>query len=126
MAGKQKWMTSAATARGAVAVKTAIGNITPPPWATRMTAVWVNTLIGALLTTAESVGGILELEGSGIESQAFPTDQENMLTGGDAHLAAHIIPVNIPVSALAPITGSTTMDDTITGAVLHRWGCCFE
>ena len=126
MAGKQKWMVSAATARGATGVKTAIGNITPPPWATRMTAVWCNALVGALLTTAESVGGILELEGSGIESQAFPLDQENMLTGGDSSLPAHIIPVNIPVSALAPITGSTTMDDTVTGAILNRWGCCFE
>lgn len=122
----QKWMVSAATARGATGVKTAIGNITPPPWAKRITAVWVNTLIGALLTTAESVGGILELEGTGMESQAFPTDQENMLTGGDAHLPAHIIPVDIAVAPLAAITGSTTMDDTITGAILNRWGCCFS
>lgn len=122
----QKWMVSAATARGATGVKTAIGNITPPPWAKRISAIWCNTLVGALLTTAESVGGILELEGSGIEQQAFPLDQENMLTGGDAHLPAHIIPVNIPCSPLAAITGSTTMDDTVTGAILHRWGCCFE
>jgi len=122
----QKWMVSAATARGAVGVKTNIGAIVPPPWAKRMTAVWCNTLVGALLTTAESVGGILELEGTGIESQAFPLDQENMLTGGDSSLPAHIIPVNIPCQGLASIMGSTTMDDTVTGAVLNRWGCCFE
>lgn len=122
----QKWMVSAATARGATGVKTAIGNITPPPWAKRLSAVWCNTLVGAVLTTAESTGGILELEGTGIESQAFPLDQENMLTGGDAHLPAHIIPVNIPCTGLAAITGSTTLDDTVTGAQLHRWGCCFE
>ena len=122
----QKWMTSAATARGATGVKTAIGNITPPPWAKRIKAVWCNALVGAVLTTAESVGGILELESSGMESQAFPLDQENMLTGGDAHLPAHIIPVDIEVAPLAAITGSTTMDDTVTAAILHRWGCCFS
>jgi hypothetical protein len=122
----QKWMTSGATARGATGVKTAIGTITPPPWAKRMVAVWCNALVGALLTTAESVGGILELESSGMESQAFPLDQENMLTGGDAHLPAHIIPINIPVSGNTLITGSTTMDDTVTAAILQRWGCCFE
>ena len=122
----QKWMVSAATARGAVGVKTAIGTITPPPWAKRIAAVWCNALVGALLTTAESVGGIFELEGTGIESQAFPLDQESMLTGGDSSLPAHIIPVNIPCTGLAGILGSTTMDDTVTGAILNRWGCCFE
>lgn len=122
----QKWMVSAATARGATGIKTAIGAIVPPPFAKRMVAIWCNTLVGALLTTAESVGGILEIESAGMEAQAFPLDQENMLTGGDAHLPAHIIPVNIPVTPLSAITGFTTLDDTVTGAQLHRWGCCFE
>jgi hypothetical protein len=122
----QKWMTSGATARGATGVKTAIGVITPPPWAKRISAIWSNTFGGALLTTAEAVSGILELEGTGIESQAFPLDQVNMLTGGSAQLPSHIVPVSIPCTGLAGITGSTTMDDTVTGACLHRWGCCFE
>ncbi|MCJ7510079.1 MAG: hypothetical protein MUP14_04225 [Dehalococcoidia bacterium] len=122
----QKWMCSVATAHGAVGVKTNIGAIIPPPWAKKIKAVWCNTLVGAVLATAESVGGILELDGTGIESQAFPIDQENMLTGGDAHLPAHIIPVDIPCSPLAQVMGATTMDDTVTAAVLNRWGCCFE
>jgi len=122
----QKWMVSVATARGAFNVKTNIGAIIPPPWAKRISAVWCNALVGALFTTAESVGGIFELDGSGIENQAFPLDQENMLTGGDSSIPAHIIPVNIQCAALASIMGSTTMDDTVTGAILNRWGCCFE
>jgi len=122
----QKWMSSAATARGATGVKTAIGTITPPPWAKRISAIWANSFGGALLTTAEAVSGILELEGTGIESQVFPLDQVNMLTGGSAQLPSHVIPVNIPVAPLAGIVGSMTMDDTVTGALLQRWGCCFE
>jgi hypothetical protein len=88
--------------------------------------VWCNVLVGALLTTAESVGGIFEMEGQGMESQQFPTDQENMLTGGDAHLPCHIIPVDIQCYPSIAITGYTTMDDTITGALLNRWGACFS
>jgi hypothetical protein len=122
----QKWMSSAGAAHGAVGVRTGIGPITPPPWAKRIKAVWCNSLVGALLTTAESVGGLFEIDGTGIESQSFPLDQENMLTGGDAHLPAHIIPVDIPCSPLAAITGYTIMDDTVTGALFQRWGCCFS
>jgi hypothetical protein len=122
----QKWMVSAPTARGATGVKTAIGAITPPPFARRISAIWCTTMCGALLTTAESIGGIFEVESAGMEAQAFPLDQENMLTGGDAHLPAHIIPVNLAVTALSAITGYTTLDDTVTGGMLHRWGCCFE
>lgn len=122
----QKWMASGPTVRGATGIKTAIGNITPPPWAKKIKAVWSMVLGGAVLTTAESITGILELEGSGLEQQTFPIDQESMLTGGDAHLPTHIIPVDIACSPLANILGSITFDDTVTGGLLLRWGCCFE
>src|SRR4030065_139668 len=60
----QKWMVSVATARGAVGVKTPIGTITPPPWAKRISAVWCNALVGALLTTAASRGKRVRYTGS--------------------------------------------------------------
>jgi hypothetical protein len=123
----QHWQASAPVARGATGVRTNIGPITPPPGAKRIVAIWCTTLGGALLTTAEAVSGILELEGPGISvPQQFPLDQENMLTGGDAHLPAHIIPVNIPCQENSAVTAFSTMDDTVTGALLQRWGICTE
>lgn len=123
----QHWQTSAPVARGATGVRTNIGPITPPPGARAIKAIWFQTLGGAVLTTAESVSGIAELEGPGISvPQQFPLDQENMLTGGDAHLPTHIIPVNIPCTENSAITCFTTLDDTVTGALLQRWGICTE
>jgi len=123
----QHWQASAAVARGATGIKTNIGNIIIPKSASRITAVWCNALVGALLTTAESVGGIFELESPDMSGpQQFPLDQENMLTGGDSSLPCHIIPVNIEVAGGATVTGYTTMDDTVTGAILNRWGICTE
>ncbi len=123
----QHWQVSAATARGAVGIKTAIGTITTPKTSSKITAVWSQILGGALLTTAEAVSGILELDSPDISTpQQFPTDQVNMLTGGSAQLPVHIIPVNIPCPGGADVVGSITMDDTVTGALLLRWGICTE
>ena len=123
----QHWQASAPVARGATGVRTNIGAITPPPGAKTIKAIWLSTLGGALLTTAESISGIFELEGPGISvPQQFPMDQENMLTGGDSSLATHIIPVNIPCTENSAITCFTTLDDTVTGALLQRWGICTE
>jgi hypothetical protein len=124
--GKQVWQASAPVARGATGTKTSMGAITPPPGSSKIIAVWSSVLGGALLTTAESISGILELEGKGIDSQQFPLDQENMLTGGDAHLPTHIIGVNIPCVPMAPVNGFITLDDTVTGALQFRWGICTE
>jgi hypothetical protein len=123
----QHWQASAPVARGATGVRTNIGPITPPPSATKIVAIWCSTLGGALLTTAESISGIFELEGPGISvPQQFPLDQENMLTGGDAHLPTHIMKVSIPCRENSPINCFTTLDDTVTGALLQRWGICTE
>jgi hypothetical protein len=123
----QHWQASAPVARGATGVRTNIGAIIPPPGSGRITAIWFSVLGGALLTTAESVSGIAELEGPGISvPQQFPLDQENMLTGGDAHLPVHIIPVNIPCTQNSAVTCFTTLDDTVTGVLLQRWGICTE
>jgi hypothetical protein len=123
----QHWQASAATARGATGIKTAIGNIILPKSATKISAIWCQILGGALLTTAEAVSGILEVESPDLSGPLqFPTDQQNMLTGGSAQLPTHIIPTNIPVQGGATVTGSITMDDAVTGACLLRWGCCTE
>jgi len=123
----QHWQASVATARGAVGIKTAIGTIIVPKGASRITAIWCQILGGALLTTAEAVSGILELDSPDISTpQQFPTDQQSMLTGGSAQLPTHIIPVNIAVAGGASIVGSITLDDTVTGALLCRWGLCTE
>lgn len=123
----QHWQVSAATARGATGIKTAVGTITTPKTSSKITAVWSQIFGGALLTTAEAVSGILELEGPDISTPLqFPTDIVNMLTGGSAQLPTHIIPVNVPCPGGADIAGSITMDDTVTGAVLLRWGICTE
>jgi len=123
----QHWQVSAATARGAVGIKTPIGTITTPKTSSKITAVWSQILGGALLTTAEAVSGILELDSPDISTpQQFPTDQHNMLTGGSAQLPVHIIPVNIPCPGGADVIGSITMDDTVTGVLLCRWGICTE
>jgi hypothetical protein len=122
----QVWQASVATARGATGIKTAIGTLQMPPGHTKIKALWCQVLGGAVLTTAESVSGILILEGQGMVTQSLPTDQENMLTGGDAHLPTHIIPVDIPVAANSAVAGSITLDDTVTGALLLRWGMCTE
>jgi hypothetical protein len=123
----QHWQSSAPVARGATGVRTNIGQITPPPGAKMIKAIWCTTLGGAGLTTAESISGIIELEGPGISVPLqFPLDQENMLTGGDAHLPTHIIPVSIPCTENSAITAFTTLDDAVTNALLHRWGICTE
>ena len=123
----QHWQVSAATARGAVGIKTPIGTITTPKTSSKIVAVWSQILGGALLTTAEAVSGILELEGPDISTPLqFPTDQHNMLTGGAAQLPTHIIPVNIPCPGGADVVGSITLDDAVTGALLCRWGICTE
>ena len=123
----QHWQSSVATARGATGIKTAVGNIVIPKGATKITAIWSQVFGGALLTTAEAVSGILEVESPDVSGPLqFPTDTVNMLTGGSAQLPTHIIPVNIPVAGGATLTGSITMDDTVTGACLLRWGCCTE
>jgi len=123
----QHWQVSPATARGAVGIKTPIGTITTPKTSSKISAVWCQILGGALLTTAEAVSGILELEGPDISTPLqFPTDQQNMLTGGSAQLPTHIIPVNIPCPGGADVVGSITLDDTTTGVLLCRWGICTE
>ena len=123
----QHWQASAATARGATGIKTLIGNIVIPKSATKITGVWSQILGGALLTTAEAVSGILEVESPDLNGPLqFPTDQQNMLTGGSAQLPTHIIPTNIPVAGGATVSGYITMDDTVTGAVLCRWGLVTE
>jgi hypothetical protein len=123
----QHWQASVATARGATGIKTAIGTIIVPKGASKIKAIWSVVLGGAVLTTAESISGILEIESADISGPLqFPLDQENMLTGGDAHLPAHIIPTNIDVAGGASIVGSITLDDTVTGALLFRWGICTE
>jgi hypothetical protein len=123
----QHWQASVATARGATGIKTAIGNIVICKSATKITAIWSQIFGGALLTTAEASSGILELESPDLSGPLqFPTDQVNMLTGGSAQLPTHIIPVNIPVSGGATVAGSITLDDTVTGACLCRFGICTE
>lgn len=123
----QHWQASVATARGATGIKTAIGTIIVPKSATKITGVWSSVMGGALLTTAEAISGILELESPDISTPLqFPLDQVNMLTGGSAQLPAHIIPTNIPVSGGASVVGSVTFDDTVTGAVLCRFGLVTE
>jgi len=123
----QHWQASVATARGATGIKTAIGTIIVPKSATKIIGVWSQVLGGGLLTTAEAVSGILELESPDISGPLqFPTDQQNMLTGGSAQLPAHIIPTNIPVAGGASVVGSITLDDAVTGALLLRWGCVTE
>jgi hypothetical protein len=123
----QHWQASVATAHGATGIKTLIGNIVIPKSATKIKAVWSVVLGGALLTTAESISGILELESPDVSGPLqFPLDQENMLTGGDAHLPAHIIPVDIDVAGGATVSGYATLDDTVTGGLLFRWGICTE
>jgi hypothetical protein len=123
----QHWQSSAATARGAVGIKTAIGNIIIPKSASKIVGIWCQIFGGALLTTAEASSGILELDSPDLSGPLqFPTDQVNMLTGGSAQLPTHIIPTNIPVAGGATVTGSITFDDTVTGACLCRWGCVTE
>ena len=123
----QHWQASATGTRGAVGVKTAGGAITTPKTSSKITAVWVQTLGGALLTTAEAVSGIFEIEGPDVSTPLqFPTDQQSMLTGGSAQLSTHIIPTNIPCPGGATLQGYLTMDDTVTGALLWRWGICTE
>lgn len=123
----QHWQASAPGTRGATGVKTAIGTIITPKTSSRITAIWATVLGGAVLTTAESISGILEIESPDISGPLqFPLDQENMLTGGDAHLPVHIIPVNIPCVGGASLVGSITLDDTVTGALQFRWGICTE
>jgi hypothetical protein len=123
----QHWQASVPTARGATGIKTAIGTIITPKQSTKIVAVWCQIFGGALLTTAEASSGILELESPDISTPLqFPTDTVNMLTGGSAQLPTHIIPTNIPCQGGASVVGSITMDDTITGATLCRWGICTE
>ncbi len=126
MAKGEIWQASGATAHGATGVKTAIGTLVVPPGHKRIKAIWSVVLGGALLTTAESISGILDVEGNGMDHQQFPIDQENMLTGGDAHLPAHLIPCNIPVDSQSNVLGSITFDDTVTGGLLLRWGMCTD
>lgn len=123
----QHWQAGAATTRGAVGIKTAIGNIVIPKGATKITAIWSQILGGATQTTGEAISGILEIESPDVSGPLqFPTDQVNMLTGGASQIPTHVIPVNIPVAGGATLTGSITLDDTVTGAILLRWGCCTE
>jgi hypothetical protein len=123
----QHWQAGPATARGAVTVKTNIGAITTPKTSSKIVALWVTTFGGALLTTAEAISGIFEIEGPDISTPLqFPLDQVSALTDGVAALPARIIPVNIPCPGGATLQGFTTMDDTVTGAVLQRWGICTE
>lgn len=123
----QHWQASVATARGATGIKTAIGTIITPKSSTKITAFWSQIFGGALLTTAEACSGIFELESPDISTPLqFPTDTVNMLTGGSAQLPTHIIPCNIPCQGGASVIGSLTMDDTVTGATLARWGICTE
>jgi len=123
----QHWQASVATARGATGIKTTIGTITVPKSASRIIGVWSQIGIGAVLTTAEAIGGILDIESPDISGpNQFPTDQINMLTGGSMQLPAHIIPCNIPCAGGCDVLGSITMDDTITGATLMRFGLVTE
>jgi hypothetical protein len=123
----QHWQSSVATAHGAVGIKTAIGNIITPKQSTRITAIWCQIGIGAAVATVESSGGILELDSADISTPLqFPTDQFNLVTGGQFNLPTHIIPVNIPCPGGATVMGSITFDDTVTAATLCRWGICTE
>jgi hypothetical protein len=123
----QHWQASAATAHGAVGIKTNIGAITTPKTSSKIVAVWVQTFGGAVITIAESISGILEIEGPDISTPLqFPLDQQNILTDGTINLPTHIIPVNVACPGGATLQGFTTLDDTVTAAMLHRWGICTE
>jgi len=105
-------------------VETSIGTITITQKASRIVAVWAYAMAGAIMTSAESITGIVRFASADLSLAplSFPLHLINILTSGAIGFNPQFIPVNLPSQGNPIVEGFVTMDMAQTGALVARFG----